>query len=55
MLEAFALFTFGFLVGSAVKGWICEARELRQARDTYLRTLPEVGMHRLSRPGKGTR
>lgn len=32
VLEAFAIFTFGVLLGSCIKGWICEARELRQAR-----------------------
>ncbi len=30
--EGFVIFTFGFLFGSVVKGWICGARELRRSR-----------------------
>ena len=30
LMVVFVVFAVGFSVGCAVKGWICEARELRQ-------------------------
>lgn len=30
VMALFVGLAFGFVVGAAVKGWICEARELRQ-------------------------
>jgi hypothetical protein len=52
ILEAFAVFTFGVVLGSCINGWICEARELRQARrdDGWA---PDL--HRLAKPRRGKR
>lgn len=50
-IEGFALLTAGFLIGSAVKGWVCGARELHQAlhKGGAIRTGHEVLADQIAR------